>query len=480
MKGLAFIRFFKVWHMTIQFWLNDKLIQVTANPSSTLVDQIRSRFKTGTKIGCREGDCGACTVIVGTHSNNEVDYKSMTSCLLPSRNIHKKIVLTIEGIPHSNNIIIEKMEELNGTQCGFCTPGFVMSMTYGLIDMIQSKDKNKKLIDYIDGNICRCTGYKSIERAIQEVEESIFKNKSCNSLSDLVKECILPEYILTVSSRLESIPQLKSKDNHLQYIANGTDFVVRNPHGSDLDIGFIEDLGLSRQIQEKQDRIVIGAGVTCTHFMEHKIIKKYFPLLLPKLRLISSTQIRNMGTIVGNFVNASPIGDLSNLFLTLNTEMLISDTNNNTRIVELKKFFLDYKKIDLHPGEFITEISIPKPEGKYFYNFQKVSKRKILDIATITSSIFVKIENDKLKEVNLSLGGIAPVPKLLELSTRKVLNQKLSVENIKQMILLMHQEISPISDIRGDKEYKIKLAENIIISHFLEMFPTRFTMKDFL
>jgi len=363
----------------ITFILNNKTIKTDSHPGTTLLDFIRyGEHMPGTKIGCREGDCGACTVLEGTVDDNRVNYKSIVSCLTPLGNAHGKHIVTIEGINLKELSPIQNaMAEHSATQCGFCTPGFVMSFTSHALS--HEKSTKLKAIAAISGNICRCTGYKSIEKAADSISE-LLKIKDINDpIQWMVENQFLPKYFTEIKSKLQIIEQLTSKDDTSKIIRGGTDLMVQRPEElAELDINLFNNRDDLKGIKKEKSSIKIGSGVNATEIMKSEIMQEYFPEIQTHFKLISSEQIRNMGTLAGNFVNASPIGDLSIIFLALNADITIKESDN-TRKIPLRNFFLAYKKLYLNQGEYIESVFIPVPASNSKFNFEKVSKRTYLD-----------------------------------------------------------------------------------------------------
>jgi len=464
----------------ISFILNNKTIQTDHHPGSTLLDFIRYKENLpGTKIGCREGDCGACTVLEGSLSENQVKYKSIVSCLTPLGNAHGKHIVTIEGLSLEDLSPIQKaMVDHSATQCGFCTPGFVTSLTgHAMSDKKSSYDK---AIASISGNICRCTGYKSIERAAQDISELI-KNKDIqNPITWMVNNNFLPEYFLTIKDRLLEIKSFESNKNSSIYIGGGTDLMVQKPEEiAEDNIHFIYHDKDLKQIITDKDRIYIGSACSASDIMNSPIIEEYFPGLKSHFRLISSEPIRNMGTIAGNFVNASPIGDLSIYFLALDANIIIKNSKT-TREIPLRNFFLDYKKLDLKKEEYINSVSISMPKTGYKFNFEKVSKRTYLDIASVNTAIYIEMEKDVLKKCYLSAGGIGPIPKYLNETSVYLTGKKVTNGVIIKANEIMQKEITPISDVRGSKEYKRLLLRQLMFAHFIKLCPESISLNELI
>ncbi len=442
-----------------------------------LLDFIRyHRGETGTKIGCREGDCGACTVLIGSLVNGELKYESMTSCLLPLGNLSGKQVVTIEGInlPGQLNPIQQAMADEGATQCGFCTPGFVMSLAGYCLN-----NGGENVVAAIDGNICRCTGYKSIERAAANVAELMKNNKDRDAIPYLTANTILPGYFSSIKKRLEAIHTDPSAEyglptTHSQLstiLAGGTDlYVQRHEELVHSEIRFLSGDTSHKEIRRENDQIILGHSVTVTDLLHSEIIRETFPSFPRYAKLVSSTPIRNMATVAGNFVNASPIGDFTIFFLALDARLLLTD-GREKRELPLRDFYKGYKSLDKNPGEIIESIRFGLPGKNSLFHFEKVSKRTHLDIASVNSAILLERDGGVITSAGLSAGGVGPVPMYLRKTSEFLAGKKISVQLVHDTVGMMHTEISPISDARGTKEYKKLLLGQLIKAHFLELFP---------
>ncbi|HFS67815.1 MAG TPA: 2Fe-2S iron-sulfur cluster binding domain-containing protein [Flavobacteriia bacterium] len=467
----------------IRFILNNQIIQTEAKTGTTLVDFIRDYQQLkGTKIGCREGDCGACTVLVGTLKDNKISYQSITSCISPLGNANGKHIVTIEGLNLNQklNVAQKAMAENYATQCGFCTPGFVVSYTGYAINSCCSLSNGSNEKDAISGNICRCTGYKSIEKAGFDIQNKL-DQLSDNSITTLIKQDFLPEYFASIPEKLKKL-QIDALPKGEKIVANGTDLYVR--YANDLakqDVTLIAQDASLKGISAKDKFLQIGASTTVTEIWKNTLINQQFSNLKDFLRLISSQQIRNMGTIGGNFVNASPIGDLSIFFLALNSDLILINTKNQEkRTLAFKDFYQDYKKFDLQKNELIQQIRFQKLQESEFFNFEKVSKRTHLDIASVNSACRIKSDKNALIEAHFSVGGVAAIPKYLEKTNTFLKRKELTIKNVKQAEKIMQQEIAPISDVRGSNIYKRLLARQLFFAHFIKGFPQKFSLTDFI
>lgn len=464
----------------VRFILNDKEVSSDLPPGTVLLDFIRyHKHLTGTKIGCREGDCGACTILVGELKNDKLEYISMTSCLVPLGNAHGKHIVTIEGINMDGlNPVQEAMADAGATQCGFCTPGFVMSLAGFCLSDKESTYQNA--IAAIDGNICRCTGYKSIERAAAKVVDLVKARKKEEPAAFVSKQKILPEYFAGIKSKLLAFGNGQLPANHLPfttYLGGGTDlYVQKHDELTHADIRFLFDQSTLKGISKEGDKCMIGPSATVTDLLESEIIREAFPNFHRYAKLVSSTPIRNMATIAGNFINASPIGDFTIFFLALDAHLALTD-GNTSRELPLRKLYKGYKQLDKKPEEFIEKIWFELPGKNSLFHFEKVSKRTHLDIASVNSAISLQMDRDKIKFAGISAGGVGPIPMYLQKTSELLAGNAISEELIQEAIEVMKTEISPISDARGSKEYKMLLLGQLIKAHFITLFPKLETEK---
>ncbi len=452
----------------LEFILNNKLIKTDKKASSILLDFIRyDKHLKGTKVGCREGDCGACTVLAGSLNKGKVHYQTLASCLTPLGNVIGKHVVTVEGINSDDLTPIQAaLDEHAGTQCGFCTPGFVVSLTGHALS--EYENTVETAVSTISGNICRCTGYKSIERAVDDIVNDLKGKPEALSLEWLIKHKYLPEYFVDIPSRLYEL-KIEYKSKGSKIIAGGTDLYVQKPdETSDSDASFYLNKSELKGIYKKDGHIVVGASVTANEIMYSEIFNKYFPKIKQWFKLISSEQIRNMGTLAGNFVNASPIGDLSIFFLALNAELFIKNTGGEKRKVLLKDFFKAYKILDLKAGEFIEKLHFKVPANGTKFNFEKVSKRTYLDIASVNTAVSYFSAKNVIRDIHISGGGLAPVPMYFDKTREFLIGKELNRKNLQKASDILLSELSPISDIRGSKEYKSLLLKQLFFAHFEE------------
>jgi len=468
----------------INFILNTENISTDLPPGLQLLDFIRCESKlTGTKEGCREGDCGACLVLLGEYKRNKVFYKPVSSCLFPLGEASGKHIITIEGVNSDElNLIQQAFVDEGASQCGFCTPGFILSLTAYFLNA--SKIKIEEAISSVDGNTCRCTGYTSIIRVIQKlckvfsthIFSDNFSERKLKRIKLLVVLKVLPEYFLDIPNRLRKISLVKKGDTKVPkkssvFIAGGTDLFLQKPDGlSTKNLIFLSQKDKLNKIWCEKDRVFIGSMATVEDLKNSAIIQEAFPNIKKYFSLISSTPIRHRATVGGNIINASPIGDLTIFFLALNAMVVLND-GKKQRELSLKDFYKGYKQLDKKEDEILEYVWFKTPRKNSFFNFEKVSRRKYLDIASVNSAIQIYTKNGTITNIHLSAGGIAPIPYYFYKTTDFLLGKKINIKFVKEASRIAQTETSPISDVRGSKEYKRLLLCQLIYSHFIKLFP---------
>jgi xanthine dehydrogenase small subunit len=496
----------------IRFMLNDRKEETAGSTGGSALDYIRRTLRlTGTREGCREGECGACTVLLGEPWKGTVRYKAVASCLLPLGELEGRHIVTVEGINRSDgkpNTIQQALVEEGAVQCGFCTPGIVMSLT-GFFLTVENPTF-QEAVDALDGNICRCTGYKSIQRALrnlcdtygtriaqfkkeqqeadsQETNQKESRQWQADRIHLLVEWNILPAYFKDIAPQLSEIgdtgidAQVSDKERRQKkrknrvVVAGATDLLVQQPEElKEQELYFISRRDELRQIRQKDNWLFIGAGVTVEEMKRSPEIEAYYPRMPEYLSLVSSTIMRNRATLAGNIVNASPIGDLTIMLLAMDADICLVD-GKQRREMPLRDFYKGYKTLDRRKSEIIESVEIPLPRKEWDirFNFEKVSRRKYLDIASINTAMSIRMDEERIETFHLSAGGVAPVPLYLKDTCANLKGRKVDRETIDYAFKVIDGEISPITDVRGSAQYKRKLLRNLVYSHFLTMFPEK-------
>lgn len=460
----------------IQFLLNRDRIATHARPGTVLLDLLRrDHHLTGTKQGCREGDCGACSVLVGRRTPDGVWYRCMAACLLPVGDLHGRHVLTIEGLNGEGLFPVQQaIVDAGATQCGFCTPGMVVALTGFLLD--SPSLALDEALAAVDGNLCRCTGYAAIRRATQRLVDGLSRLPAApgRRLETLIKAAYLPDYLLGVAERLDAIdpqaPSLSPPGDAIR-VAGGTDLFVRQADRlQNRPLVFLSDDPELQGMRIEQGRFIVGAAMTVTDLRRDDRLRHAFPAWETLFRYMASTPIRNRATLAGNLVNASPIGDLTIALLALGAHLTIRGPGGR-RDLSLAALYRGYKQVDLKADERIETITFACPPPGSRFNFEKVSRRQRLDIASVNTAMQVTVAADRITSARLSAGGVAPIPLLLADSSAWLVGQPLSAGTVAALTEKIDAEIAPIDDVRGSADYKRRLLRRLVVAHFVTGFP---------
>jgi len=465
---------------TIKFVWNNKILKINnLNPNETLLNFIRLKIKkTGTKEGCAEGGCGACTVVLVELKKNNLTYKTVNACISFVTILQGKQLIIVEDLVNNNGSLhpVQKaMIDYHGSQCGFCTPGFVMSMF--AMQKNYSSYNNENIKDSISGNLCRCTGYRPIIDAAKSLNnksnlDKFVKNKK--KIINLLKK-IKPENI-NINNRNKkyfaprTITELKKiiKDNpNSKFLSGGTDLsLIVTKERKDIDnIISLNSINELNFIERKKEHIIVGASTPLREF--ELFIKRYYSDFNAILNRYGSVQIRNVGTIAGNIATASPIGDTLPLLLSLDAKVVLQSLNKKT-ILPIKNFFISYRKTKLKKKQFIHSIIIPIFKKNIFKAY-KISKRIDDDISSVCASFNLEIKNKKIKSIKIAYGGMAPIPKRAINCEKILINKSISKENIEKAKKILEKDFKPISDMRASKNYRMKIAKNLLMKCFMEI-----------
>jgi xanthine dehydrogenase small subunit len=415
----------------------------------TLLDWLRNNLKmTGTKEGCAEGDCGACSVLINEKNNSNL--KPVNSCLVRIGQVIGKNIVTIEGLgndkdPHPLQIAFSKE---NASQCGYCTPGFIIS---GVSLLNSDKDINDNTInDAFSGNLCRCTGYSPILKAIKSVAKDKVKINQ-KYFKEKTHDIKLGNVTYYHPLKIEELTNL-TKIKNFRFLAGGTDLNLQRPiinekENSIISLSSIEEL---KKIKIFNNKILLGSSVTIETFLN--IIEDKIPEMIEILKRFGSPLIRNQATIGGNLCTSSPIGDLAPVLLVLDSRLNIYGKDGAKSIL-IKDFFKGYRKNVLKKDQILASIEIPIPQKNNKLFFWKLSKRFDQDISTISLAININTQNHIIKDLHIAAGGVAEIPKYLDGLSRRMINKNID-EAIKLAIDDIENYIDPISDLRGTSEYR--------------------------
>ena len=463
----------------IKFVHKNKIVELSnPDPNETLLNFIRTKLKkTGTKEGCAEGGCGACTVVLGELENNNINYKAINACIAFVTSLEGKQLILVEDLISKNELhpVQKAMVNYHGSQCGFCTPGFVMSL-FAMYKNHSSYNEDT-IKDSIQGNLCRCTGYRPIIDAAKSLnKESGFDHFSKNKKITLgLLRKIEKRNIAIINNNKKyfaptSVNELKSilrRESNSKLISGGTDVsLIVTKERKDLNsLIYMNSINELNYIKENNNYIEVGATTPLINF--ESFIKKYFPDFSQILKRYGSVQIRNICTIAGNIATASPIGDTLPLLLALDSQIVIKD-KNKTQILPLNGFFVGYRKTKLKKGQFIHSIRIPLLKKNIFKAY-KISKRIDDDISSVCASFNIEINNNKIKKIRIAYGGMSSIPKRAFNCEKILLNSFLSDKTINKAKKLLEKDFKPITDARASKKYRMEVAKNLLEKCFLEV-----------
>jgi len=464
----------------IQFLLNRELrTEHALDPNVTVLNYLREHVgKTGTKEGCASGDCGACTVVVGELIGDRVRYRTLNSCLTFVSSLHGKQLITVEDLKHQGKLhsVQQAMVDCHGSQCGFCTPGFIMSL-FALQKNSSGYDKGATL-EALAGNLCRCTGYRPIIDAAEQAccqkqpdQFDAFESTTVAQLKSIApretaelnsgdKRCLVP---LTVAD----LADLYAANPEARLLAGGTDLALEvTQFHRELPVmiyvGHIEDM---KRIEVTDKAIEIGAAAALSDCYE--ALASEYPDFGELLHRFASLQIRNQGTLGGNIGNASPIGDAPPLLIALGAQIALRQ-GNNRRILPLQDYFLDYKVTARQEAEFIEKIIVPRAQPNQAFRAYKVSKRLDDDISAVCAAFNLTIENGVVNEARIAFGGMAAIPKRAAACEAALVGSAWYPGVIERACDALAEDFTPLSDFRASKEYRLLAAQNLLRKFFLE------------
>ncbi len=453
------------------------------NPNTTVLQWLRNNSYVGSKEGCASGDCGACTAVVGElviqNKKQVIQYKSINTCIVLACSLTGKHLITIEGLREGKDLhpVQQAMVDESGSQCGFCTPGFAMSL-FALYHN-ETKVILAKVNDALSGNLCRCTGYKPIiAAAFSAFNEKSKKPSDYYTLNKtkIKKTLIRLNDSQTVSSTytdntntvrydaptsLQELDQVLNESPTAQIIAAGTDLSLEitqslKEFSHIVNVTSVKEL---QKIRDTRSELEIGSAVTYQDASDS--LFHYWPGLEAFLHRFASLPIKNWATIGGNIANASPIGDMPPVLIALEAELKLRK-NSNVRLVKLEDFFVSYRKTILKKGEFIESIVIPKPTSKERLITHKISKRYEDDISAVCMAINITLSGDQPKSVRIALGGMSGIPQRAH-QLEKTLIQYWDQKNLtEQAYKALKKEFTPFNDVRASAEYRLKVSANLV------------------
>jgi xanthine dehydrogenase small subunit len=454
----------------LRFCLNDRWIELKGvSPTTTLLRYLRDHAHlSGTKEGCAEGDCGACTVAVIEHdSEGRAHFRAVNSCLLLLPMVQGKRVYTVEALKRDGvyHPVQQALADELGSQCGYCTPGVVMAMFEACYR--GDLDEPWKLDAQMCGNLCRCTGYRPIRDATKKIAGTRPVDHFAHALENAQRPSMQLRYgtdsqkFFTPSS-FDELWEVLVANPSARFVVGGTDLSleVTKRYAEPPVLVSLEGIDELHRITATPTGHRLGATVTLAELEDFS--RAHYPAIERMIRYFGARQIKHRGTIGGNLCNASPIGDLPPVFLALGAEAVLHSSSGERRL-PLDQFFLSYRKTALKPGEILASVEVSKPAAGAKVIAYKVSKRRELDISCVAAGFFVARHDDgNVSEIRLAYGGVAATPARARKTEAALLGKPWNVESVEAALPLLEQDFSPISDHRGSSAYRALLAKNLL------------------
>jgi xanthine dehydrogenase small subunit len=458
-----------------------------ASPTQTILQHVRDDHHcTGTKEGCAEGDCGACTVVIGELKGDTVELKAVNSCIQFLPTLDGKALFTVEDLKQPNgelHPVQQAMVECHGSQCGFCTPGFVMSL-WGLYLKQEGRQcqpgqpSRKEIDDTLSGNLCRCTGYRPIIEAAHRMLELPAAAFDRAALALSLQEIQRKEMLTYAHGgrsfhmplTLEQLVQVRAAKPNATILSGSTDvglWVTKQMR--DLgDIIYINQVAELQSVTENDGMLEIGAAVTLND--AYAAASKHYPELNELWQRFASLPIRNAGTLGGNVANGSPIGDSAPWLIALGSEIVLRGKDSR-RAMPLEHFYLDYQKKDLRPEEFVEAVRVPLPRPELRFRTYKLAKRFDQDISAVCAAFAITLDGEIVREARFAYGGMAATSRRAPQAEAALAGRPWNEAMLNEAMQRLAQDYTPLTDMRASSAYGMKAAQNLLRRFWLETRP---------
>ncbi|MES2338025.1 MAG: xanthine dehydrogenase small subunit [Pseudomonadota bacterium] len=468
--------------MSIRFLLDGEVVTVAdPDPTGTVLDLLRYTLRrTGTKEGCAEGDCGACTVLVGDLSGDDtLRWRAVNACILFLPMLDGKALKTVESLSRGGSLhpVQKALADGHGSQCGFCTPGFVMSL-YGR-SIGATGTRGVGVTDVIAGNLCRCTGYGPILAAGEanppvDTPDDVETVTALRALRRDAPLSIVHDDPVIGTRRTAIVPRASDElaaaliaDPDATIVAGATDvgLWVTKQHRDLTSLIFIGDIADLQRIDQDADGLTIGANIRYSDARD--ALSRLHPDLGELVRRIGGLQVRNAGTIGGNIANGSPIGDMPPALIALGAQLTLR-RGEERRTMPLEDYFIRYGVQDRQSDEFVESIRIPRPAPDTLIRIVKLSKRVESDISALCGAFALTITDGVIADARVAFGGMAGTPARAPACEAALIGQSWSEATVEAAALALARDYTPLSDLRGSADYRTVSAANLLRRLWLE------------
>jgi xanthine dehydrogenase small subunit len=468
----------------IRFYYRGEVHEVSgAAPTRTILQHLREDLHcTGTKEGCAEGDCGACTVVIGSLEDGDVELKAVNSCIQFVPTLDGKALFSVEDLQQPDGAlhpVQQALVECHGSQCGFCTPGFAMSLWGLYLQQDGAAPTRAQIDDTLSGNLCRCTGYRPIIEAARRM-------------------CELPKAGFDKAALAEQLAALQ-RSKGFEYAGDGAAFFaprsvaelieLRAAHPQAVLLAGCTDVGLwvtkqmrelgdiiylgqvaeLKTIVERDGTIDIGAGATLNE--AYAAVCKHYPQELSEMwQRFASLPIRNAGTLGGNVANGSPIGDSMPWLIALGSQVVLNGAEGE-RLLALEDFYLGYQQKDMRPGEFVQSVRVPLPQAGVRFRTYKLSKRFDQDISAVCAAFAITLDGERVASARIAFGGMAATPKRAAAAEAVLIGAPWNEDTLREAMAALARDYAPLSDMRASSAYRMQSAQNLLRRFWLETRP---------
>jgi xanthine dehydrogenase small subunit len=468
----------------IRFYHHGALREVSdAPPTQTILQHLREDLHcTGTKEGCAEGDCGACTVVIGSLEHGKLELKAVNSCIQFTPTLDGKALFSVEDLQQPDGAlhpVQQAMVECHGSQCGFCTPGFVMSLWAMYLKQDGRPPSRHQIDGALSGNLCRCTGYRPIieaARRMVELPPVAFDREALAARLRPLQRAAMTTYSVGgqhfhAPRTLDELATVRAENPAAVLLAGSTDiglWITKQMRelGDIICLGYVDAL---KTIVEAGGMLEIGAAVTLDDAYR-AVCRHYRAELSEMWQRFASLPIRNAGTLGGNVANGSPIGDSMPWLIALGSQIVLRGPAGE-RVLPLEDFYLGYQKKDLQAGEFLQAVRIPMPRAGVQFRTYKLAKRYDQDISAVCAAFAFTFDGELVKEARIAYGGMAATPQRASRTEALLAGQRWTEPVLANAMAMLAQDYAPLTDMRASSAYRMQAAQNLLRRYWFETRP---------